>query len=376
MSGAAGKMPAGGLPHEYKALRDHLPALAAEVERNHRVFQRMLERELEILATESLPQLLDAVVHGLKQSYGLDCVTLVLQDPHHEVRHLLLGDGHAPGAFQGVTFTDSVLTVAPQMQALARPWLGPYLCPDHQGLFPGAEGIGSVAILPLLRGDRLVGALSFGSADPARFTRHHASDFLAHLGAIVGFAVENACNRARLVRAGMTDFLTGWHNTRYLTLRMREELARARREGSAVSLLMIDLDRFKEINDSCGHLGGDVAIKDVAQRIESQVRTSDTAARFGGDEFAVLMPGASLAEARRLADRIMDAVIRAPVEVGGGKSRAVTVSIGIATMAPGEADADLKASADQLLAEADAALYRAKAAGRNCVEGQAATADS
>ena len=371
MSGAAGKMPAGGLPHEYKALRHHLPALAAEVERNYKVFQCMLERELTVLAAESLPELLDAVVHGLRKSYGLDCVTLVLQDPHHEVRHLLLGDGHAPGAFESVTFTDSVLTVAPQMQSLARPWLGPYLNPDHRLLFPGAEGLGSVAILPLLRADRLVGALSFGSVDPQRFTRHHASDFLAHLGAIVGFAVENACNRARLVRAGMTDFLTGWHNTRYLTLRMREELARARRENSAVSLLMIDLDHFKEINDSCGHLGGDSVIRDVAQRIESQVRTSDTAARFGGDEFAVLMPCTNMAEARQLADRIMRAVGKTPVEVGGGVTRTITVSIGIATLAPDAADADLKAFADQLLAEADAALYRAKAAGRNCVEGQA-----
>jgi diguanylate cyclase (GGDEF)-like protein len=256
------------------------------------------------------------------------------------------------------------------MQSLARPWLGPYLSPDHQLLFPGTEGLGSVAILPLLRGDRLVGALNFGSADPKRFTRHHASDFLTHLSAIVGFAVESAGNRARLVRAGLTDFLTGWHNKRYLTLRLREELARARRQKSVVSLLMIDVDRFKEINDSYGHLGGDTAIREVAQRIESQVRSSDAAARFGGDEFAVLLPGTAMADARRLAERIMQAVGRAPMDVGNGMTRSITLSIGIGTLAPGTSDRDLKALADQLLAEADAALYRAKAAGRNCVECQ------
>lgn len=360
----------GRLTDERRTLREQMLALGADAERNHLVFRRLLERELAVLSAESLPQLLEAVVQGLQASYDLDCVTVVLQDPNHEIRHLLLGDGHPPGAFAGVTFTDSVLTVAPQMQTLARPWLGPYLSPDHQLLFPGTEGLGSVAILPLVRGDRLVGALNFGSADPKRFTRHHASDFLTHLGAIVGFAVENACNRARLVRAGLTDFLTGWHNKRYLTLRMREELARARRQDSAVSLLMIDLDRFKEINDSCGHLGGDAAIRDVAQRIESQVRTSDTAARFGGDEFAVLMPCTNIVEARRLAVRIMHAVGRAAVDVGSGMTRSVTLSIGIAALAPGPADEDLKAHADQLIAEADAALYRAKAAGRNCIECQ------
>ncbi len=357
-------------PDDARAANQQLLTLRAEAKHNHAIFQRLLERELAILSAESLPQLLDGVVRGLRQSYSLECVTLVLQDPNHEVRHLLLGDGQAPGAFESVIFTDSVLTAAPQMQSLARPWLGPYLSPDHQLLFAGAEGLGSVAILPLLRGDLLVGALNFGSADPLRFTRHHASDFLAHLAAIVGFAVENACNRARLVRAGMTDFLTGWHNKRYLTLRMREELARARREKSRVALLMIDLDRFKEINDSCGHLGGDAAIRDVAQRIESQVRTSDVAARFGGDEFVVLLPCTQMADARRLAGRIMNAVGQAPVDVGNGVTRPVTLSIGIAVLAPGTDDADLKALADQLLAEADAALYRAKAAGRNRVEGE------
>lgn len=363
--------PTGAPPDDPRALRRQLLVLEEEAKRNHAVFQRLLGREMDILAADSLPQLLEAIVGGLRRSYGLDRVTLVLQDPNHEVRHLLLGDGHGPDAFDDVTFTDSVLTVAPQMQALARPWLGPYLHPDHQRLFPGAEGLGSVALLPLLRGERLVGALSFGSVDPKRFTRHHASDFLTHLGAIVGFAVENACNRARLVRAGMTDYLTGWHNKRYLTLRLREELARSRRQGTAVSMLMIDLDRFKEINDSCGHLGGDAALRDVAQRIESQVRTSDAAARFGGDEFAVLLPGTGLADARRLAERIQRAVRRAPVDTGNGVTRAVTLSIGMASLLPGDPDADLKALADQLLAEADAALYRAKAAGRDCIDGEA-----
>ena len=368
MNRAAGPSSNGNAPGEGIASSARAPTQPVQRNGDNGVFQDLLGYELEVLAAESLPQVLDAVVHGLCASCRLDCVTLVLQDPHHEIRHLLLGDGQAPDALGSVVFTDCVLALAPQMQALARPWLGPYEPADHQHLFAGTGAPGSVAILPLSRGDRLIGALGFGSADPTRFTRHHASDFLAHLGAIVGFAIDNACNRARLVRMGMTDFLTGWQNKRYLTLRMREELARARREDVAVSLLMIDLDRFKEINDGCGHLGGDAAIRDVAQRIDTQVRGSDTAARFGGDEFAVLMPCTGMAEARRLADRILRAVSGSPVELGAGVQRAVTVSIGIATLTPGTSDSDLKALADQLLAEADAALYRAKAAGRNCVD--------
>ena len=96
MNGAADKMPdeTGRRRDELQALRDQLLALGAEAKRNHMSFQRLLERELEVLSAETLPQLLEAVVHGLRTSYGLDCVTLVLQDPNHEIRHLLLGDGH------------------------------------------------------------------------------------------------------------------------------------------------------------------------------------------------------------------------------------------------------------------------------------------
>ena len=104
--------------------------------------------------------------------------------------------------------------------------------------------------------------------------------------------LENAVNRARLLRAGITDFLTGWHNRRYLQQRLKEELARAQRRGGTISCLMIDIDRFKSINDGYGHLAGDNALKEVAHRIEAQIRSMDTAARFGGDELAILLPEA------------------------------------------------------------------------------------
>jgi len=362
--GAPASGPAAG-EEEVLALREEIARLHAEAGRNVELFRRTLARELAVLEAQSLPELLQAIVGGLRESHGLEAVTLIVQDPQHEIRHLLLGDGHSPEGFPGVIFTDSVLALAPQMRSLARPWLGPYVSPDHQLLFPGAKGLASVAILPLKRGDRLVGALNFGSADPARFSRHFASDFLGHLGTIVGFAFDSACNRARLVRAGLTDSLTGWHNKRYLHARLREEIARAQRHGAPLALLMIDLDRFKEVNDSCGHLGGDAAIREVAMRIESQVRGSDAAARFGGDEFAVMLPASGLADASQVATRIMRAVSASPVDVGAGVGRRITVSIGIAVLEPGAAGGDLKAGAERLLADADAALYRAKAAGRN-----------
>jgi prephenate dehydrogenase len=161
----------------------------------------------------------------------------------------------------------------------------------------GKRHLKSTALVPLPRKDRATGALCFASRDPTRFTRHHATDFLAHLGAVAAVCIENAVNRARLLRAGITDFLTGWHNRRYLQQRLKEELARAQRRGGTIACLMIDIDRFKSINDGYGHLAGDAALKEVAHRVEGQIRSMDTAARFGGDELAILLPETTQAEA-------------------------------------------------------------------------------
>ncbi len=370
--------PAGGAPGreedatealhaEVGRLRAEIDRLHAEARRNVALFQRTLEREQAVLDAGSLPELLQLIVDGLRRSYGLEAVTLIVQDPQHEVRHLLMGDGHSPEAFTGVLFTDNLLALAPQTRALPRPWLGPYVASDHELLFPEVGGLASVAILPLRRGDRLVGTLNFGSADAERFARNLGSDFLGHLGVIVGLAFDNACNRARLVRAGLTDYLTGWYNKRYLHARLREEISRARRHGSRLALLMLDLDHFKEINDSYGHLGGDAAIREVAMRIEAEVRGSDAAARFGGDEFALLLPGAGAAEASLIADRIRRAVSASPVAVGPGVAQPLTLSVGIAVLSREPREGDLKSCAERLIAEADAALYRAKSAGRNQV---------
>ena len=166
----------------------------------------------------------------------------------------------------------------------------------------------------------------------------------------------------------MTDFLTGWHNRRYLHTRIKEELARAQRHGTSVACLMIDVDHFKQTNDVHGHLAGDQVLRELAQRIEGQIRGSDTAARFGGDEFAILLPETGVAEAALLAERIRQIVCSAPIDLGDGRSLPLSLSIGVAALQPRREERDLKAMADRLLAEADAALYRAKAQGRGRVE--------
>jgi len=361
-------MSAKDLQSEIRELRGRIATLMEEASANEKLLRRSQERELELLKAENMAQLFDAMCKGLKTSYGLESVTLLLLDPQHEVRHLLSADQVSVEDFPQVLFTDSLAGMAPQFNSFHRPWLGPYMGCDHQLLFPGVHGLKSAALIPLRRQDRLQGSLNFGSVDEKRFTRHLATDFLAHLGVIASFSIENTINRARLVRSGLTDFLTGWHNRRYLNARLKEELARAQRQGTHLTCLVIDLDRFKQINDQHGHLVGDLALREAAQRVDAHIRGSDAAARFGGDEFVVLAPGIPPEQAAVLAERIRITVADTPLTIPSGAKLNMTVSIGVAGILLSREEADLKAAAERLLSDADAALYRAKQLGRNRVE--------
>ncbi len=344
-----------------------IAALSDEFQRNMSILRRSHERELSLLNAVDIAALFRKMTKGLRASYGLDKVTVVLADPDHDVRHLLVAGGTKPDALPGLQLVEAVTGLAPQYTALRRPWLGPYKASDHSLLFPGSSNIKSMAMIPLIHKRALLGSINFGSADESRFTRDHATDFFSHLGSIASFALENAVNRARLLRSGFTDVLTGWSNRRYLQVRLVEELARTRRDGETLVCLMLDIDHFKNVNDTYGHAGGDAALRELAQRIETQVRVSDIAARFGGEEFVVLLPGTEIESGTLLAERIRKAVSATPIDIGGGNSITITVSIGVASVAPGQDVDDLKTSGDSLLARADVALYSAKSAGRDQV---------
>jgi two-component system, cell cycle response regulator len=353
------------LEHEIRALQARLAALTEQVSRNDSLLRKTQERELELLRADSLAELFERLIVGLRNSYQLDDVGLILHDPQHEIRHLLSRDGLALEQLSGVCFVDALTTVAPQLANLERPWLGPFHMADHELLLPGVAHPGSLALIPLRRHEQLDGVLVFSSVDPLRFTQELASDFLAHLGLVAAICIENGVNRARLLRSGFTDFLTGFHNRRYLHARLREELARAQRARQSIACLMIDLDHFKRINDQYGHLAGDAVLREVAQRIDAEMRISDTSARFGGDEFALVLSEAAITDGEKVAARVLQAVRNQPVVIGRAAAETVTLSIGVASATPGPGMRDYKVLAERLMAEADAALYRAKSAGRN-----------
>jgi uncharacterized protein YigA (DUF484 family) len=223
---------------ELALLRRQLAVLTEEARKNDEAWRRAQSREMELLEADTLDVLLERLTTGLRASYRLDVATLIVADPDHEIRRLLAPQG-APDVRGSVLFVDAVYGVAPSIAASRRPWLGKFNRADHALLFPAAKALETVALLPLVRQERLIGTLNFGSRQRDRFRSAMGTDFLHHLAVIAAFALESAVNRARLVRSGFTDVLTGWHNRRYLLSRLHEELARCRRERSPLTCLMI-----------------------------------------------------------------------------------------------------------------------------------------
>jgi two-component system, cell cycle response regulator len=358
---------AAALAAKNRALQARLARLTAEVVRNNSILHRSQERELQLLRASSLSELLATLIHGLKASYQLDAVALVLRDADHEIRHVLGADPVIEENRAEIQFVDELATVAPLLAGLERPWLGLYRQDAHAQLFGPDLAVASLALIPLRHSDSIDGVLLFGSREKGRFHPKLASDFLAHLGLVSAVCLENAVNRARLLRSGFTDFLTGFYNRRYLQARLREELARAQRMRQTLAFLMIDIDHFKQINDRFGHLAGDAVLREVAQRIAAQMRTNDTGARFGGDEFAIVLQQGGVLDAERVARRVLEAVRGVPVAIAPQIAEVVSLSIGVAAAGPAQDVRDLTALAERLIAAADAALYRAKSAGRSQV---------
>lgn len=355
------------LAEELANTQARLAELTEEVARNTHILKRSQERELQLLEADDLQLLFERMSLGLARSYGLDAVTVVLCDPDHDVRHLLMAGGAGPDEPKELQLVDSLTGLTPQYVALREPWLGPYSASDHQLIFPDGTDLASIAMIPIRHKGHLLGSINFGSRDADRFTEDHASDFFAHLGVIASFALENSVNRARLRRSGFTDVLTGWYNRRYLQVRLAEELARARRHESGLTCLMLDIDFFKSVNDTWGHAAGDRVLREITQRIESEIRATDVAARYGGEEFVILLPDTNGTSGVSLAERVRESVAAAPFDIGNGRSVEITASIGVATVSPKREQSELKTVGDALIARADVALYRAKSSGRNRV---------
>jgi diguanylate cyclase (GGDEF)-like protein len=228
-----------------------------------------------------------------------------------------------------------------------------------QRAFAGNYKTNNCAIAPLICQDRVVGVLNLadkienGSFDPEDIA------LIELFSQLVGASIGNIKLFEKIQRQATTDGLTGLANHKTFYEILERELWRSRRYGGQISLIMIDIDNLKKINDTYGHRAGDKVIREVSRKIKDCIRQIDTAARYGGDEFAVILPNTSLTEAVVVAERMVDVVAHSPA-TWKKEQIALSISVGL-----GQYDADT--NPQDITSGSDRALYTAKQEGKNTV---------
>jgi diguanylate cyclase (GGDEF)-like protein len=233
--------------------------------------------------------------------------------------------------------------------------------------------VGAVVAFPLSCRGRRVGALVALDRVPSSREPRLSDSMLRAVRILLepaSVALDNALLLKRAEALSVTDDLTHLYNSRYLNLVLRRETKRASRSGRPLSLLFIDLDGFKEVNDTHGHLFGSRALVEAAAVIRSSARETDVVARFGGDEFALVLPDTGGEGAYAVGERIRERIAAHRFLTGDGLDIHLTVSVGVATLP------DVANSSEELVQAADKAMYRVKDSGKNGIQAAVDPADT
>jgi diguanylate cyclase (GGDEF)-like protein len=227
---------------------------------------------------------------------------------------------------------------------------------------PGTDERGPVLAVPLGSTSRPLGAVVVARDVGAPGYDAVAFEAIGALATNAGTALANIKEHQEVERLSVTDPLTGVNNFRHLSTMLAREMERATRFGHPLGVLMLDIDRFKPVNDTYGHAAGDAVLRELARRVKECVREVDTVARYGGEEFALLLPETQLDGSERLAGRVLVAIRSEPFRLPDGTLLGITASMGVAGFP------QHGGTATEVMSAADAALYRAKAGGRDRVE--------
>jgi diguanylate cyclase (GGDEF)-like protein len=226
-------------------------------------------------------------------------------------------------------------------------------------MFKPSSHAGSWIGAPLVGRNRLLGFLSLDKEQCGFYNEDHSNN-LSILAAHASLALLNAYAYREVELASITDFITQSYNHRYFQQQLRKALAAAQSWNQPISLLMLDLDHFKRVNDAFGHQYGDKVLETVASMLKSELRASDVLSRYGGEEFAIILPHSYLPGAVMVAERLRQVIAAAPLRIGEFDV-SITISVGVAAALVGSVEAQ------DLISAADQALYLAKNSGRNRV---------
>ncbi len=318
-----------------------------------------LKQTLDELSSQlDLSQVLRRILVSLKTVLNFDSATLFLRE----------NDKFKVVAARGFQNTSRLINrIFPASDLLLREILlvkSPIILEDARYdprfvKWEGSDQIRGWMGVPLIRHDEFIGLMAIDSYRPNAYTQDDASlaSSFANSAAIV---IENARLFKQTQQMALTDTLTGIYNRRYFYELAQKEFARSKRYQNPMSIILIDIDHFKNVNDQNGHLAGDQVLMQFVQRIQDELRTSDILARFGGEEFIILLPETNLEDATLVAERLREVTAQYPFLLVTAQTF-ITISLGVSCFR------FTTPSLDHLIDESDKALYEAKQFGRNLV---------
>ena len=328
--------------------------LLATLRHNEQIVRKLFDIEGSILTTTGFRDLFENLLGQIEQQFSIPHVWLSiihvesitsliadLQQSPQARNHLVIVDQHTFHSLTGGS--EQPLLVNRQLDR----W-SPLVPPAFRG------SLGSMAIAPIRFEGRIIGSFNQGDADPARFSPDKDTFFLRQLAVKVSICLANVTAHEQLRVLATRDPLTHLGNRRELETILHREFERSRRLGQPLSVVFLDCDDFKQVNDRHGHDAGDAFLHHVARELAGTIRASDCAFRFAGDEFVLVLPGQSEAEAAAMGTRLRARLAEAPLQYGG-HSIPVMLSFGAACSRE-----DGVADSAGLLRLADARLYRDK----------------
>jgi len=313
----------------------------------------------ELQFSKPLPSLLKSILRGLKSGTGISKAAIFIKDEPSFSLNGSIGIGLNDKKIQELNI---LLTVEEESDLLktchsSSPSMEAAPVPARMAALLAKElDLDHVGMVALEIRDHLVGLLVYEKSAPSLL-----QEILIIFSRQAALTIENAKLFAKVEEMALRDTLTGLYNRRYFHQILDYELNRAKRYHQSLSLIFIDLDHFKEINDSFGHSVGDQFLKQIAQKLTSLFRTTDLVARYAGDEFVAVLPATATEGAMILARRLQETLGNYQIMVRG-KTLQVSVSIGVDTYEGSEGIGGVT-----FIDRADKAMYEAKASGRNCV---------
>lgn len=282
---------------ENAELKEEMTRLMDLVKQNQVKHEAFRMVEFSFLLAESLKEIIEKPLHYIEDIFDVDKAVLFINGEAMDFERESNNLDYRIFFMPDKTFKTFFLEKRP------------YNSDDRQHIISELdvyEDMESYLIAPLLHGESIIGCLALYSKDPAKFGGEVSTDFVKDMAAIASVSVQKLYSTERIFKQTRTDFLTGAYNKLAMAEFLDRLMANYKRYGTGFYFILLDIDNFKQINDTCGHLTGDSVIKELSDNIKDGLRISDVLGRFGGDEFFLILPHHETQDVFTLVERLQD----------------------------------------------------------------------